>query len=71
MIIAAKMTCIGFLVFFQCNEKPPPAPEPQRVVCSGPAVPLLTLEEATNTIPKVRHFMNKVKRNRKDNHCKN
>jgi hypothetical protein len=44
-------------------------PDPQAVVCSGPAVPLLTLEEAQQTIPKVRRFMNKVKRNRRDNNC--
>jgi hypothetical protein len=67
--MSANLTCIGFLIFFQCHEAAPVRPDPEPVVCSGPAVPILTLEEAQQTIPKVRRFMNKVKRNRLDNNC--
>lgn len=66
----ATMTCIGFLVFFQCEEAKKPPPNPQRVVCSGPAVPILTDDEAARTPPRVKRFVGKVKQNRKDNKCK-
>lgn len=66
----ATMTCIGFLVFFSCEEAKKPQPDPQRVVCSGPSVPIFTDEEAARTPPRVRRFVGKVKQNRKDNKCK-
>ena len=69
MILAAKMTCIGFLVFFQCEEKKPAKPDPQKVVCSGPVVPGLTDEEKARTPLVVKRFMGKVQRNRIDHHC--
>lgn len=66
------LTCIGFLVFFQCHPTHPPAePAPQVVVCSGPSVPVLDSQDLLATPSKVKIFMGKVKRNRKDNHCKN
>lgn len=71
MTLAASITCVGFLVFFQCNEKPPPQPESQKVVCSGPAVPGLTDEEKARTPLVVKRFMGKVHRNRIDNKCRN
>lgn len=72
--MSAAMICKGIPVLFMltghldCKDVSA-TPDPQRVVCSGPSVPLLTIEESTQTLPKVRRFMNKVKRNRKDNHC--
>lgn len=66
---AGTMTCIGFVVFFHCHEPPPATPEPQKVVCSGPSVPVLTPDEFFQTPSTVKRFMGKVKRNRKDNHC--
>jgi hypothetical protein len=65
------LTCIGFLVFFQCHEPLPATPQPQKVVCSGPSVPVLTVDEFLQTPSKVKRFMGKVKRNRIDSHCPN
>ena len=66
----ASMTCIGFLVFFTCEEAKKPPPNPQRVVCSGPSVPVLTDDEIRQTPPRVKRFVGKAKQNRKDNKCK-
>lgn len=52
----------------QCIDKTA-TPEPQRVVCSGPAVPGLTPEQKAQTPLVVKRFMGKVQRNRIDNHC--
>jgi len=44
-------------------------PEPQKVFCSGPSVPVITVAENRALPARVRNFMAKSKRNRIDNHC--
>lgn len=70
----AVMVCKGIPLIWlltgqmQCVDKAA-APEPQRVVCSGPAVPGLTDAQKEQTPLVVKRFMGKVHRNRIDNHC--
>ena len=72
--MSAALICKGIPVLWlltgHMNCEPLKAdPEPQKIVCSGPSVPLLTVPEAEALPRKVQVFMGKVKRNRKDNHC--
>ena len=57
MTFAASMTCIGFLVFFQCNEKPPPQPEPQKIICSFARAPHLSEQEKASTPRQMKRYV--------------
>jgi hypothetical protein len=69
MTLAASLTCIGFLVFFQCNEKPEPEPEPQKIVCSFARAPKLTAEEKAATPKPLKRYVLKNEQRLNDNNC--
>lgn len=69
MNFLASMTCIGFLFFFQCNEKPKPEPEPQKIVCSFARVPHLTAEEKATTPRSLKRYVLKNEQRLDDNGC--
>lgn len=69
MISFASMTCIGFLVFFQCNEKPKAEPEPQKIVCSFARVPHLTAEEKAATPRALKRYVLKNENKLDSSHC--
>ena len=65
----ATMTCIGFLVFFQCNEKPPAQPKPQPIVCSFPRSPNLTDEQKAVTPAPLRRYVLKIEKKLDKGNC--
>ena len=71
MTFAASMTCVGFLVFFQCNEKPPAQPEPQKIVCSFARAPTLSAEEKAATPRPLKRYVLKNEKKLDANHCPN
>ena len=69
MTLAASMTCVGFLFVFQCNEKPPAQPEPQKIVCSFPRSPNLTAEEKAATPQRLRRYVLKIENKLNAGNC--
>ena len=69
MTFAASMTCVGFLVFFQCNEKPPAQPAPQPIVCSFARAPHLSPEEKAGVPQRLKRYVLKNENKLDANNC--